>query len=184
MPARGRIVLLCAVLCASACSAPIADVPNTPIATSTLILPTVTPTIAPPTVTATVSNLPAPDEVRTQPPPVTADAPADDLIVRDPIAAELVRLAREQVARTNNLPLARIRLVEVRAVTWTDSALNCPLPDAVTLPLTLDGYRIVLRAGERDYLFHADIDRVTLCDPANIRPLDGDSTPEATVEQT
>jgi hypothetical protein len=114
--------------------------------------------------------------------PTAARASAgDSLLDRDPIAAELVRLTREAVARETDLPARRVQLISVEAVVWTDSTLNCPPPDAQPVAMTIDGYRILLRVGERDYLFHTDIDRFIRCDPANVRAgsPQAETTPEA-----
>lgn len=140
------------------------------IPTLTLIPSSPTPTSPPPTPSPTRSMLPAPGDVRpSAQAPAASPTPArtatgDSLLERDPIAAELVRLTRESVARATDLPVRRVQLVSVEAVVWTDSALNCPQPDATPLPMSIDGYRIRLRVGDRDYVFHTDIDRFIPCD--------------------
>ena len=91
----------------------------------------------------------------------------ESLIAQDPVAGELVSIAQRVVADDLDLPVRRIRLIDVRAVVWTDSALNCPLPDSEVVEQETDGYRIVLGAGEQEYLFHTDVDRVVPCDAAN-----------------
>lgn len=142
--------------------------------TSTLVAMTATPSPIPPTAVPTDANLLAPGDVGDRAAPTASAQPASASLPDDAIAQELVRLARQQVAQETNLPLQRVRVVSVEAATWTDSALNCPLPEAIILPLQIDGYRIALMAGGRDYIFHTDIDRVIRCDPAN------EATPEAT----
>lgn len=141
-----------------------------PASTSTLIPPTSTLTPVPPTVTPTTGNLPGPQDLATAILNVTPESTPEvtdstSLIERDPIAAELVRLAQNQVAALTDLAIRRIQLVEITPMVWTDSSLNCPRPDNVYLPVTTDGYRIVLETGDQEYLFHTDIDRVVPCDP-------------------
>ncbi len=89
------------------------------------------------------------------------------LLELDPVAAELVRLAQQRVARQLDLPLRRIRIVDVRAMRWTDNSLGCPQPDQTYAQVEVDGYRIVVSAGEQEYIFHADFDRLLPCDAEN-----------------
>lgn len=81
----------------------------------------------------------------------------------DPIAAELTALAQRRLADTLDLPLRRIHVVSVEPVTWTDTSLGCPQPDGQYAPATIDGYRLVLEAGETEYVFHSDFDRLIPC---------------------
>ncbi|NWF69844.1 MAG: hypothetical protein HXY40_12235 [Chloroflexi bacterium] len=86
------------------------------------------------------------------------------LLQIDPIAAELVALAQRRLAQELDLPLRRIQLVDLRLVRWTDSSLGCPQPEQTYTPMQIDGYRIVLSVGERQYVFHTDFDRLIPCD--------------------
>ncbi|MBL8131491.1 MAG: hypothetical protein JNL42_06510 [Anaerolineae bacterium] len=161
-------LLLALAACTNTDQAPTGE----PVATSTLIAATHTLTPPPPSQTPTQSDLPAPQDLATPPLAGAAETlpPVElSLIERDPIAAELVRLAQEAVARETDLPIRRIQLEAIQTVVWTDSSLNCPLPDAAYAPMEIDGYRILLRAGDAEYLFHTDIDRIMPCDPENER---------------
>lgn len=200
--------LLVALLLASVLTAcapnPAAD---TPVPTLTLIPATATqiPSLVPPTLTP--ADLIAPEDLSgVTPTTATAEATLDllhgaDLVAQDPAAAEMVAIAQGLVQDESDLPTSRIRLVDVHAVIWTDSALNCPLPESEVIPQEIDGYRIVLAAGDQEYIFHTDYDRVVPCDATNERLLDGmlpteeptaevtseateDSTPEPTSEAT
>ncbi|MEP7290151.1 MAG: hypothetical protein ABI835_00155 [Chloroflexota bacterium] len=155
---------------AAACAPNTAD--NPPAPTLTLIPATATDTPTPIPPTATPSNLLGPQDVSratgTTTTPESLDSlSVQELIAQDPVAAELVGIAQRVVAADLDLPIRRIRLIDVRAVVWTDSALNCPLPDSEVVEQETDGYRIVLGAGEQEYLFHTDVDRVVPCDEAN-----------------
>lgn len=183
-----RLLLLFLLFVAAACAPTTGG--NTPIPTLTLIPATATrtPTVAPPT--ATPSNLLGPQDVaRPTEAAATPQSPFElsgaELVAQDPVAAELVGIAQRVVAADLDLPVRRIRLVDVRAVAWTDSALNCPLPESEALPQETDGYRIVLSAGDQEYLFHTDVDRVVPCDPDNEALPEGFlPTAEATFEAT
>lgn len=91
---------------------------------------------------------------------------SDDLLLQiDPAAAELAALARRRVATELDLPVQRVRLVSIRPYTWTESSLGCPQPDQTYSTVSTEGYRIVVRAGEQDYLFHTDTATLFTCDP-------------------
>jgi hypothetical protein len=99
----------------------------------------------------------------------------DDILVRvDPVAAEMVLLAQQRLSTTLDLPQRRIQRVSVQAFTWQDTSLGCPLPDQTYEPATIDGYRIVMRVGERDYLYHTDSASLFAC------ALEQEQLPQAT----
>jgi hypothetical protein len=63
-----------------------------------------------------------------------------------------------------DLAARRIRVIDVMPVTWTDSSLGCPQPGETYPPITIEGYRIVLAAGDDEYIFHSDSTQVIACD--------------------
>lgn len=77
-----------------------------------------------------------------QPPPIREQAtlPAD----------LLVRLVGDLAARTGSDPSA-ITLIGAEAVIWNDGSLGCPQPGMVYPQALIEGYRVILRAGDRDY---------------------------------
>lgn len=188
-----RLILFLLLLSMAAC-APAAEV----VPTLTLIpaTATLTPTPAPPT--ATRADLLAPQDIlQPTPTPTAADSgevlTGAALMARDPVAAELVGIAERSVAADLDLPVRRVRLVDVRSAVWTDSTLNCPLPESNPVPLETDGYRIVLQVSEQQYVFHTDFDRVVPCNtafeqlPPELLPtaeIALEATDEATVELT
>lgn len=89
------------------------------------------------------------------------------LLELDPVAAQLVLLAQQRIAEDLDLPIRRIRAVDVRQMRWQDSSLGCPQPDQTYTPLIVDGYRIVVAVGEQEYIFHSDFDRLISCSPEN-----------------
>ena len=91
------------------------------------------------------------------------------LLERDPVAAELVLLAQGQLARQLDLPTQRIVVKDVKPYTWTDNSLGCPLPGRDYVSITIPGYRLVLEAGDRDYIFHSDSEQLFPCEPGNER---------------
>ena len=171
-----RNLLLTLLLIASiAACAPAAD--GMPAPTASLIPPTpsLTPSIVPPTLTPVPGTLTAPEDATLPTPTAETSAPetmlefltGEELLAQDAIAAELVGMAQRDVAEALDLPTRRVRVVDVRPVVWTDTSLNCPLRDQVVTEMAIDGYRILLEAGDQEYLFHTDVDRVVPCNPAN-----------------
>ncbi len=170
-------LILALILILAACSSE-----NTPVPTASLIPATVTdvPTSVPPT--HTPAGLPAPADM--VPTHTATPASGAALIAQDPVANALVGIARREVAQELDVPQQRVELNEVIAVTWTDSALNCPLPDQTITSMEVGGYRILLEAGGREYVFHTDFDRVVRCDLANEALPTAESTFEVTPETT
>ncbi|MFN8527252.1 MAG: hypothetical protein U0670_01415 [Anaerolineae bacterium] len=156
------------------------------VPTATLIAATVTS--LPPTQAATDTL------VVTEAPEVTIEIvptltetpePASGDFSHDPVATELVMIAQRLVADQTGLPTRRIRVVSVQDLTWRDSSLGCPAPDQAVAQVETPGYRIVVAAGDAEYLFHTDVDRVIPCDPANeVLPADALISSDATAEMT
>jgi hypothetical protein len=155
----------------------------TPFVEPTQILipstPTFTPSPVPPTNTPQ-PDLAAPADIGATTPQgeSTDDTPsttADELAI-DPVASELAMLAQRRIAQNLNLPVRRVRIVEVTPYVWTDTSLGCPAPGETYTALDVDGYRIVLSAGDQEYVFHTDFDRALPCDVKN------EQLPETTPE--
>jgi hypothetical protein len=141
--------------------------------------PFVEPTqrLIPPTATYTPSPLPPTTAQPTQPAPGDLVGTAvdvqptvsdeDNLLEVDPVASELATLAQRRIAEELGLPTRRVRILEVVSYVWPDTSLGCPIPGETYTQQTVDGYRIVLAAGDNEYIFHTDFDRAVPCDPAN-----------------
>lgn len=93
----------------------------------------------------------------------------DLLLETDPVAVGLVSLAQRRLSAELDLPTRRIVVVEIRAYEWTDSSLGCPTPGQTYTPVLIDGYRIVMSAGDVEYIFHSDSDQLIACDAENER---------------
>jgi hypothetical protein len=146
----------------------------TPFVESTQILipstATFTPSPVPPTNTPPPA-LAAPADIgaSTPEPESTDDVPsttAGELAI-DPVASELAMLAQRRIAQNLGLPVRRVRIVEVTPYVWTDTSLGCPVSGETYTALDVDGYRIVLSAGDQEYIFHTDFDRALPCDAKN-----------------
>ena len=99
-----------------------------------------------------------------------ADAIAGEthlLLETDPVAAEMVALASRRLAGQLDLVTRRIQVVDVASYTWPDSSLGCPQPGASYSPINIEGYRIVLAAGDDEYIFHTDSTQIMACEAEN-----------------
>ncbi len=137
--------------------------------TQTLIPATETSTPAPVLPTLDQPTLPAASEILSATAEFTEAATPDtsDLLDVDPVASELTALAQRRIAQDLGLPTRRIQVVEVSSYVWPDTSLGCPIAGETYTPQAVDGYRIVLSAGDKEYIFHTDFDRAIPCDAAN-----------------
>jgi hypothetical protein len=88
-----------------------------------------------------------------------------DLLAQiDPVAGELMRLAVERVAGDLDLPQARVLVSSMRPMVWDDASLGCPVAGEFYALLPVEGYRVVVEAGGRQYVFHSNFDRLILCE--------------------
>ncbi len=160
------------------------------IPTLTLIPPaasvTPSPTLEP---TATTRLLPAPADLRTDPAPTPDAVNTPTLLQSDPVAAEMVDIARLRVAEESGIAPQDQQLLQVVPVQWEDNSLGCPQPQRQYTRMLANGYRIVLVAGNQQYIFHTDFNRIFLCPPEFELLPEGIPTaaavePEATAENT
>jgi hypothetical protein len=167
-----------AVLCVLALAACNGDA--TPFVEPTQVLipstATFTPSPVPPTATLDAA-LSAPEDITAVAPSDATLAPETDEVLNvDPVAAELASLAQRRIAEELGLPVRRVRVLEIESYTWTDTSLGCPIAGETYTAIDVDGYRILLAAGDNEYLFHTDFDRALPCDAAN------EQLPETTPE--
>ena len=68
--------------------------------------------------------------------------------------------------------------VSVEGFTWSDGALGCPRPGLMYTQALVPGYRLVVRDGAREAVYHASQrGQWILCPPGRAgRPLPGDAT--------
>lgn len=89
------------------------------------------------------------------------------IIEADPVAAELVALARRRVTALAAVTADNVTVVSVRPYRWRDTSLGCPLPDETYTALDVDGYRIVLAADGSEYVFHTSFTDLKRCAAGN-----------------
>jgi hypothetical protein len=135
---RVRTGIVAALLALAACDPVAPDAqPTTSPLTSTLPLPTFS--------VATIEPLQTVEAIDMTPEP-TAQTP--------PGAQPLVDQAIADLAQRLSIGASEIELVRFEAVTWPDSSLGCPQPDMAYMQVLVEGYLIVLRAGQDTYEYH------------------------------
>jgi hypothetical protein len=82
----------------------------------------------------------------------------------DPSGEEHLMNFRQQVAWAVNdlaqsldIPPESVNIDNARPVTWRSSALGCPQPDRAYMDALVPGVRILLRANEKVYAYHAAV---------------------------
>jgi hypothetical protein len=89
---------------------------------------------------------------------------SDQLLLElDPGAREILLLAQRRLAEELDLSTRHISLVTIVPILWQDTSLGCPLPDQRYQSVPIQGYRIILEAGERQYIFHSDTVSIFAC---------------------
>ena len=87
----------------------------------------------------------------------------------DPIAAELTALAVERAARSAAVETDAVTIDSVRPVQWDSETIVCDAEilaageNAPEGAAGVSGYRIVLTADEREFVYHTDFDRIIPC---------------------
>lgn len=89
------------------------------------------------------------------------------LLAIDPLAGEMLFLAQRAVAQELDLSTRRVELVQIAPYIWYDTSLGCPRANQTYQAVEILGYRIVVQAAERNYIFHTDSISVFPCDARN-----------------
>lgn len=61
----------------------------------------------------------------------------------------------DDVAHRTGLDPGTIRLGSAESVTWLDGSLGCPEPDVMYTQMLVPGYRVLIEAGGRLWVYHA-----------------------------
>jgi len=77
-------------------------------------------------------------------------------------AQKMVAQARADLAMRENVSADEVEVVRVEAVNWPDASLGCPEPGMMYAQVITPGWRIVLRVGSREAVYHSDQRRVIL----------------------
>ncbi len=82
----------------------------------------------------------------------------------DPNMAPLVEQARADLAQRLGSSAESFKLKRAEAVEWRDTSLGCPKPGLMYAQVITPGYLIVLEANGKEYEYHADRRRASLCE--------------------
>jgi hypothetical protein len=77
--------------------------------------------------------------------------------------AEAATLARRTLAAKLSLPIERIKVVSVSPAEWRDSSLGCPERGMVYTQVLTSGYKVTLRAADREHVVHVAGTHVVIC---------------------
>jgi hypothetical protein len=104
--------------------------------------------------------------------PVVVDVPdftvpPEGVIQPSPVLQQAIAAA----ARETGVAESAVQVLRAEQVDWPDASLGCPRPGVAYAQVVTPGWRIVLRAAQRIFVYHADMQgRLVLCDQA--LPLD------------
>ena len=128
-----RVLILAAL--AAGCAQPgVSPSPGVPEPTSS---PLITPDLGIPTIPE--GELP------------TMDASPID----DPAVAQVAEQAKSQLADRLRVEPSAVEVLHAERVTWPDTALGCPEPGQFYAQVLVEGFRVVLSADSRVWLYHA-----------------------------
>lgn len=96
---------------------------------------------------------------------VVCAEPADPAPAPDEVAAlaRVIELARQDLAERLGIDLEQIEVRSAEAVTWPNTSLGCPKPGMMYAEVLVEGYLIELVVDGKSYEYHADQERVVLC---------------------
>jgi hypothetical protein len=108
---------------------------------------------ASPTLTGTPPTLNSPDLPTSMPTPV-GDVPQ-----------EILDLILDEAASLAGMPREQLTVERAEAVTWGDGSLGCPEPGMMYTQVLVDGYWVVIRAGDQTFDFRGSGTSYRLCPP-------------------
>ena len=89
----------------------------------------------------------------------SSEAPGSDAAVPSVPTGDVPAAMLEQViadaASGAGVDLAAVEVISAEAVTWSDGALGCPLPDQMYTQALVPGYRVILDVDGEEMSFHA-----------------------------
>lgn len=80
-------------------------------------------------------------------------------------AQAIVQMAMDELAGRMGIKTADMQTKSVEAVEWPSAALGCPQPGKFYAQVITPGYKIVLSAAGKDYVYHSDRTRGVFCPP-------------------
>jgi len=120
-----------------------------------------------PSRTATAEPAPSRAAAGSVMPPSASPAPSSSTSPQASVPAEAekpVRIARQDLAKRQGIPVDIVQVTKVEPVEWPDTSLGCPEPGKAYAQVITPGYRVLLSAQGSTYEYHTDRDySVVLC---------------------
>lgn len=112
----------------------------------------------------TLSTPMAEPQIPTASPPSASDVQLPDMENEAFAPREIIEKAKADLVKQFGVNAKQIRVVETRAVTWTDASLGCPQTDMAYAQVLTPGYWVLLEADGRQYPYHTDqSEQIILC---------------------
>lgn len=73
---------------------------------------------------------------------------------------QVVELAKKDLAQRLNISIEEVQLIKQEKVDWSDTGLGFPEEGKMYAQVITPGFRIILKAKERQYEYHSDYKRV------------------------
>lgn len=70
------------------------------------------------------------------------------------LSQSLLRSAAEQLQQ----PMSRLSIADIDLMTWEDGCLGLAAPDTICTQATVPGFRAVVKAGDREWIYHLSAD--------------------------
>lgn len=172
------VILLAASVFAACAPTVAAPAPGAPVPTQ-LVAPPPT-NVPPPTLLPPATQLPqgtnapaqptrAPSAVVTQPATptelnLTATPGGGGSVSTDPTLVKLIAAARADLSQRLSAKVDDIRVTSAQPVEWSDASLGCPKRGVMYIQVITPGYQIVLEMNGQEFDYHADNQRVFLCE--------------------
>lgn len=86
-----------------------------------------------------------------------------------------LEVAVNDLAGRLGIPREEIEVLTEEKVTWRDGSLGCPRPGMMYTQALVEGSRIVLRAGGRDYSYHSGAGKLPFYCENPVSPAPGPS---------
>jgi hypothetical protein len=77
-------------------------------------------------------------------------------IVDEGLQKKFIQIVSNDLATRLSLDVQSISVVSAEAITWPNAALGCPLSGKVYAQGTVPGFRIRLKAEDKEYSYHTD----------------------------
>ncbi len=92
--------------------------------------------------------------------PIVVSAPPSG----DPLPVDLAAAIVADAATVAGIAPADVVIVSVEATTWNDGALGCPEPGQVYTQALVDGYRVIVTAGDSELDYRTGGDSFRRCE--------------------